>query len=83
MCCAGLQVASTEPSGANLQRQVQNRSQRALGALTDVLNRVAKHGTAQNEAPSPEAQGVQGDFVFTRQASGHVVKDLVATAPLR
>jgi hypothetical protein len=81
--CAGLQAAPAETGGANPRRQGQNRSQRALGALNAVMKRVAKHGTAQSEAPSPEEQWVQGGFVFTRLASGHVVKDSVATAPLR
>ena len=81
--CAGLQGAPRQPSGASAGQQGRNRSQRALGALSDVLNRAAKRGGHPSAPPLPEEQWVQGGFVFTRLASGHVVKDQVATAPLR
>jgi len=60
-----LQVASTDPGGESPRRQGQNLSQQVLGALSDLLNRVAKHGGVQSETPSPDTQWVEGGFVFT------------------
>ena len=51
--------------------------------MSDVLNCVAKHGGVQSETPLPEAQWVQGGFVFIRLESEHVVNDSAATPLLR
>jgi hypothetical protein len=75
--CAGRQRTARP----NPPQTAPNRSQRALAALTEVLAKVT-----QQPAPvalATEDSWVEGDHVFTRLPSGHVVVDTVGAGPLR
>jgi folate-binding Fe-S cluster repair protein YgfZ len=58
----------------------------ALDTLQRVVQRAAARGFVSHQKPEapPQAESwVDGSYRYTRLASGHVVKDLLATAPLR
>ena len=74
--CKGQQPTSRAPGRGN-----------ALDTLQRVVQRAAARGFGRQQ-PVAEAAGeaetwTQGEFRFTRLASGHVVKDSLLTAPVR
>jgi len=77
--CAGRQRAS---KGKVAQRSAK-ASKRGLQGLAGVVQRAKARGFAAENPKNQSETWVEGDFRFTRLASGVLVKDSLVTAPLR